>query len=464
MTAETAGLRRWASSLPRFLFGAISDSLVRNSLYLMTSTAVTAGLGYVFWVLAAHVLTRAQVGVGSAVISLCSTAALLTYLGSSATLIDRLPANEHSRRWTVIVVRICAVTALVTAVATALAVAVLLASQEYREFFSSAVPVLVAVVGAAAWTLVSLFCATFIAARRAGRYLAIQALVSATKVLLIVPLVAIGAGAAGLVGAWVAATMLGVVAGACWLVPRMGLGRQPGHRPPRPAARTDPVRPPSSEPPEEARPQEASVGSMRLLIGQHLTSAGAAVTPLVLPVLVLIRLGAVANAYFYITWMLGAIFFTVSPSVATVLFAEGVRARSDLRRSVAKSLRVITVILAPAIIVMVVAGHFILGLFGAPYAAAGYPLLVLMAMSAVPDAVSNVAVSVLRVTHRLGYSSLLNIAILVVSLTGAWTLMPVMGITGVGVAWLGAQTLGAVASLPAFWQNRGSVRTRPADT
>jgi O-antigen/teichoic acid export membrane protein len=453
MTAEAPGLRRWVSSLPRFLFGAISDSLVRNSLYLMTSTAVTAGLGYVFWALAAHMLTRAQVGVGSAVISLCSTAALLTYLGSSATLIDRLPANEHSPMWTVIVVRICAATALVTAVATAAAVVVLLASREYREFFSSAVPVLVAVVGAAALTLVSLFCATFIAARRAGRYLAIQALVSVAKVLLIVPLVAIGAGAAALVGAWVAATLLGVVTGAGWLVPRMGLGRQPADRLLRPAPRKDDD---AGPPPGEA-PQEAPVGSMRLLIGQHLTSAGGALTPLVLPVLVLIRLGAVSNAYFYITWMVGAIFFTVSPSVSTVLFAEGVRARSDLRRSVAKSLRVITVILAPAIIVMVAAGHFILRLFGAPYAAAGYPLLILLAISAVPDAVSNVAVSVLRVTHRLGYSSLLNIAILVTSLSGAWILMPVLGITGVGVAWLAAQTLGAIASLPAFWRGGGPV-------
>jgi len=108
------------------------------------------------------------------------------------------------------------------------------------------------------------------------------------------------------------------------------------------------------------------------------------------------------------------------------------------------------VILAPAMIVMVAAGRFILGLFGAPYAAAGYALLVLLAISALPDAVSNVAVAVLRVTHRLGYSALLNLGILAVSVAGAWVLMPALGIAGVGVAWLGAQALGAIASLPAF--------------
>ena len=52
-------------------------------------------------------------------------------------------------------------------------------------------------------------------------------------------------------------------------------------------------------------------------------------TALVLPVLVVLRLGVTLNAYFYITWMVGGVFFMVSPSVAAALFAEGVRAQSD---------------------------------------------------------------------------------------------------------------------------------------
>lgn len=42
------------------------------------------------------------------------------------------------------------------------------------------------------------------------------------------------------------------------------------------------------------------------------------------------------------------------------------------------------------------------------------------------------------------------------TLLGAWFLMPRLGIAGVGVAWLGAQTIGAIASLPAYAQIRGS--------
>ena len=452
---RTAELTAPSRRVPGILHRARSDSLVRNSLYLMASTVVTAGLGYIFWALAAHAFTSQEVGIGSAVISLCSTAALLTYLGSSAMLIERLPASERSSEWTAILLRVCLSTAAVTAIATAAVVPLLRNSQNYRLFFSTTPPIVVAVVGAAAWTLVNLLGATFISARRAGRLLSIQTIISAAKILFIIPLAAAGAGAIGLVEAWVASAALGVCVGAAWLIPRMGLGRRPGSRSRRQAAAAPDLRlRPSQRPRHRRNPVPPSADSVRHLLGQHLTSVGSAVTPLVLPVLVVLRLGVTPNAYFYITWMMGSAFFMVSPSVASAIFAEGVRAHSDLRSVVIKALRVIAVLLAPAMAVMIVAGRLILGLFGTSYAAAGYGLLVLLAISAVPDAVSNVAVVVLRVTQRLGYSAALNLRILVMTLVAAWVLMPELGIAGVGVAWLGAQTVGAIASLPAYAQIR----------
>jgi O-antigen/teichoic acid export membrane protein len=446
--AQHALFARWFFD---FIHRARSDSLVRNSLYLMASTVVTAALGYVFWAIAARAFTRQEVGLGSAVISFCGTAALLTYLGSSAMLIERLPASEGSSAWTAVLLRFCVATAVVTAVAPAGAVPALMRSPDYRMFFNSESPIIVAVVGGAAWTLVNLLGAAFIAARRAGRLLSIQALVSAAKLLFVLLFAAVGTGAAGLVGAWTASSVLGVAVGAGWLIPRMRLGRPPGDGPHR-----RPVVAPGTRPGPRRHSRHhrllvlPSADSARRMLGQHLTSVGGAVTPLVLPVLVVIRLGVTLNAYFYITWMVGGVFFMVSPSVASALFAEGVRTQSDLRNVVIKALYVIALLLVPAIVVMVVGGKLILGLFGTSYAAAGYGLLILLAISAIPDAVSNVAVSIFRVTQRLRYSAVLNLGILVVTLASAWVLMPSLGIAGAGVAWLGAQTLGAIASLPAY--------------
>jgi O-antigen/teichoic acid export membrane protein len=437
-----------AQRLNSYLRRARSDSLVRNSLYLMASTVVTAGLGYVFWVVAAHTFTSREVGISAAIISLCSTTALLTYVGPFAMLIERLPATEGSSAWTATLIRMCVATAAVTALATAIAIPILRRSPDYRAFFNAAPPVIIAIVGAAAWTLVNLLGAAFISARRASRLLLIQTLVSGIKVLLVFPLAA--AGGVGLIKAWVASALLGVGLGAAWLVPGMRLGRTPGYRPHRRLDLTTGGRQGSGQRPRHRRPSESNAVFARRLLGQHLTSVGGAVTPLILPVLVVLRLGVTPNAYFYITEMLGAAFFMVSPSVAAAVFAEGVRANADLRTVVAKALRVIMIMLAPPMVIMIAGGRLVLGLFGAPYAAAGYGLLILLAIAALPDAVSNVAVAVFRVTHKLEYSMALNLGILVVTVAGAWVLMPRFGLEGVGIAWLAAQTLGAIASLPAY--------------
>ena len=115
-------------------------------------------------------------------------------------------------------------------------------------------------------------------------------------------------------------------------------------------------------------------------------------------------------------------------------------------------------LIIPAILIMIAGGKIILRVFGASYAAAGYGLLIVLAISAIPDAVSNVAVAVCRVRSQLGYSAALNLGILIAALAGAWVLMPRLGIIGAGIAWGGAQLLGAIASLPAYNHLRRSVK------
>ena len=205
---------------------ARTDSLVRNSLFMMTSTVATGLLGYVFWIVVARVFSSADVGTASAVISLCSTVALLIYLGPAAMLIERLHAYERSRAWTSFLVWMCVATAAVTALVAAVAIPLIAHSRGYGSFFGPADAAVLAVIGAAAWTVVNMYGSAFIAARRADGLLAIQGLVSLLKVLLVVPLFAVGLGAPGIVVAWVVSSLIGVALGALWLLPRLGLGGQ----------------------------------------------------------------------------------------------------------------------------------------------------------------------------------------------------------------------------------------------
>jgi len=436
MTTPPVSLRRART----YVQVARDDSLVRNSLYMMSATVATAVLGYIFWIVAARVFSTAQVGIASAVISLCSTVALLTYLGPAAMLVERLHTYEQPARWNSFIVRTCAATAAVTAAVAAVMIPLIAHAKGYGAYFGAAGAAVLAVTGASVWTVVQMYCSAFIAARRADGMFAVQGLISLFKVLLVVPLCAAGLGAPGIVIAWVASSVIGAAAGAFWLLPRIepgaapaeAAGKQPGRR-----AR-------------HARRPRKRADYVSHLVGQHLTSVGGQMTPLLLPVLVVARLGPGRNAYFYITWMIGSVFFMVSPSISQALFAESVRDDAGLRPTVVKAFRIAAFLLIPAIVVMVAGGKLILAIFGQPYVSAGYGLLVLLAISAMPDAVSNVAVAICRATNRLGYSASINLGILAVTVVSAWLLMPRFGLLGVGIGWLAAQVLSALACIPAF--------------
>ncbi|MGJ6126756.1 polysaccharide biosynthesis C-terminal domain-containing protein [Mycolicibacterium sp. Y3] len=180
------------------------------------------------------------------------------------------------------------------------------------------------------------------------------------------------------------------------------------------------------------------------LAGQHLITVSAMLAGYVLPVIVYSRLSAAENAYFYTTWMLGSVFFIVSPAVSASLFVEGAACPTDLRPLARRCVVTIMVLMVPPILVYVLAGRSILGLFGRDFADHGYLLLLLLAISAVPDAVTNVAISILRVTGRIRTAMLLNAGMLLGCLGVAWFIAPLWGIEGVGAAWIISQLAGAI--------------------
>ncbi len=171
--------------------------------------------------------------------------------------------------------------------------------------------------------------------------------------------------------------------------------------------------------------------------------------------------GAAEGAFFYTTWMVGSLFFTISAAASASLFAEGGYAPDELRHQRRRTVRLIAALLAPVMVGMLVAGPLVLGLFGAQYAAAGYPLLVLLVISAVPDAVTNVGVAQWRVQGRTGLVAALNIGMATVTLVGTWLLAPHLGVVAPGWAWLTAQTLGTVVVLLDGARSRSGSR-RPA--
>ena len=165
-----------------------------------------------------------------------------------------------------------------------------------------------------------------------------------------------------------------------------------------------------------------------LLAGRHLIGVGGTLPIYLLPVVVAERLSVVDNAYFYTAWMLGGMFLMVSAAVASALFAEGSYSRQELAQRVGMSAILIIVLLGVASAAFALVGRDILALFGPAYAEQGVPLLVLVIISALPDAVTNIYISILRIQRRLSYAAFFNLGMAVIAVALAWFLVPLLGI------------------------------------
>jgi O-antigen/teichoic acid export membrane protein len=194
-----------------------------------------------------------------------------------------------------------------------------------------------------------------------------------------------------------------------------------------------------------------AAGELRTLAvafaGNYFITLGFLLTTFLLPLLVVIRLSPEDTAYFYVAWLLGGAFFTVTSSVGSALFAEGAHDPDALGRQTRSAVRISAALLAPLMVVFFAAGGPILGLFGEEYADNGTTLLLLLTASAVPDAVTSLYLARLRAVGRLAFPAATSMGMAAATLIGSWFLLPSMDLAGAGVAFIAAQVAGSIACL-----------------
>lgn len=417
--------RDLAPSVVALMKRAHANSLLRNSLYIMATTVVTSALGYVYWIIAARAYPARDVGLGSALLAAITLASGLTNLGLGQTLVQLLPGRVAGVMWSRTVnaaFGVAGATGLLAGVVTALVLS--LASPQLAVAGRDPIYTIAVVLGVPLWTASSLLDSLFVAERAAGNMLARNMVFAVLKIpLLLVPLLGLKlAGPLTVLGSWVIASAVAALMGFVVLIPRLGRGYRPTARGLVP----------------QVRPM------LSLLAGHHFINLGSMASVYLLQILVSTRLSPADNAYFYTTWMLGGFFFTLETSVASSLFAEGAHGE-DIGRKVRTSALTIGALLIPAMILFLVAGRYLLGVFGPTYREHGTVLLTLLIAAAIPDGITNVYVSILRVRCRLREAAVLNLGMAVLTLALAWPLLPLLGIEGAGWAWLIAQTVGSCA-------------------
>jgi O-antigen/teichoic acid export membrane protein len=406
-----AVMKRWVQT----------HSLLRNSLYIMAATAFTSALGYGYWVYAARRYPDDRVGVSSALIGAMILVASLSNFGIGTVLIHRLPHRASGHEWSITVNTAFLLAGVLGLIGAGIAGLVLLIVPQFQVIRAD-LRLLIFVVSVPLWTCVELLNAIFIAERKAQYMLVVQAAFAVGKLALLIAGVDIFA-------SWVVMLPVALVIGVALLtaLDRGCAFTLHGWR-----------------------------GQLRPILAvspqNHLINVGAAAPAYLLPLLVTVRLSPADNAYFYMAWQIRSVYSMISVAVATSLFAEGVYSRETLAQKTQTSAVLIAALLGPMIVILLVGGQTVLDLFGRAYAQRGLETWTLLVISAVPDAITNIYTSVLRVQHRLDSAVRLNLGIALAAVSLAWLLLPHLGIAGAAWAWLIAQSVGSLFAVSQAWR------------
>jgi len=407
----------------------LRTSLYRNAAYLVLTSGLNSLSGFVFWAVAARIYPVEGVGLASAAISAMGLLALLSTLGMDYSLIRFLPGSGD--RGNDILSSCLTLGGLVSVVLTVVFLAgihwwspALLRIQQNPVFFASFTLFALA-------SVLKVFTErTFVAARRAGLAL-VQGLLFG--LLRFVPLLALAPlfDVFGIFASWGIALSLAVAVGIPFLLPRV----RPGYCP-------------------VPRLHLRAVGSMmRFSFANYAANIMWAIPVLGLPVLVVNRLGAEANAYFYVGWALGYLLVNIPVTVSLSLFAEGSNAGEHLARNIARSLKLL-LLLVPVIAIFFLVGDEVLALFGSAYADNATSLLWVLAVSALPVGVNHTFFALRRIQGKMRDVVGLSVFITAGTMVGSYFLLPRLGIVGVGLGWLVPQAIAAAVVMPGLLRYR----------
>jgi O-antigen/teichoic acid export membrane protein len=372
-----------------------------------------SSLGFIFWMINARLFTTEDVGLATTILSASTLIVNFSLLGLSQGLIRYLPRSKSSNK------KINTCFTLITIV-TILVSSLFLLS--IREISPKLLFIKENVILSFTFIIFMVFSSwnriiesIFIAYRSAKYILLKNTIFSILKI--IFPFFLISLGAYGIFSSWMVSLALGFISVFFILIYKFSY-----------------------------KPQfvfhESTIKKIgKYSFGNYVAGFLTTLPTLALPLLITNSLDPETTAYYYMSMMIANLLFIIPNATSNSLFAEGSHNQRSLKKQVKKSVKLISLFMIPAIILIVLLGRYILLLFGQQYSQQGYQLLSILAISGIFMSINAVFTSIFKVKNRIReiiFRSLLG-AIIILSLSIIFIQLG-LGLLWIGLAWIIGQS------------------------
>lgn len=396
--------------------------VVRIAASLFSTTVVTAGLGFVFWALAAHITTTEVVGRASAVISAMQLIATFGTLGFNTLLIAELPRRDDAAVKRLVVTSLAIAGGLTFTVAAVYAIVVHSAARSCEWIYASPVGTVLFGAGAAATTVTIVLDGALVGVAQSGRQVARNMVFSVVKLVsLPVAALAVGLSPHLVFTVWLFGNIVSLlVLGLRTKAPQQWLTTKPSLQGFYPIWRT--------------------------AAGYHWINVATQAPRLAMPVMVAAQLGAVANAGFYAVLLLVSVIWIIPSHFATAMLTLDRSDPEHFGRGLDTALKVSGALSLLAALAAPLLARPVLGLFGHGYEHARFCFIAL-ATCAFASAVKSIYIPVRIAQGALSRAARATILGTVLEIGAVEVGLKLGAVTGVGIA-LGAAM---VAEAVFFW-------------
>ena len=384
-----------------------SDSLYRNSIYLILSTAIMAILGFFFWIINARLYSTEQVGIATTLISIVTLISTFSLLGLNSGIVRYLSTSKRKNQ------KINTSFALVALASTLIALIYLIFINKFSPkllFVKENVFFAILFVLFVVFSSLNIISENVFIAYRSSKYILIKNTIS-SFVKLVLPIVLISLGAYGIFTSVGVAIIVGFVLSLIFLVFKFEYLIKPTIN------------------------CEVVKRMAKFSLGNYVAGFIGGLPVLILPIIILNNLGAKFSAYFYMDMMIVNLLYIIPSAISQSLFAEGSYSGTKLKEHLKKALAINFLILIPVIIITFFFGKYILIAFGKQYSEEGFMLLQLLAISSIFISINSIFGSILRVKHKIK-------ELIIISFIGALLILGLSyfliskELLGIGIAWI----------------------------
>jgi O-antigen/teichoic acid export membrane protein len=406
------------------------DFLLRNAAALVSTSVVTAGLGFIYWTVAARMYAVADVGESTTAISAMSLIAPFTVLGFGTALISRLPTMQSGRAQLVsTAVVVCALAAFLVSLACAL---LLPASYLGLPGIGESIwPTMLFAGGIVAHSVGLLLDNALLSATGGGIQLRRNTIFASVKLVLLVifALTLNRYGSLGIYASWFLAGLLSILVVGIKLVRDHGLS------------------------PGDLLPRLSALDGLHFhAVKHHMLNLSLSVPYYMMPIVANVILGSEQAGYLYATWSLAGFVFMLPMAMSISLFASGAKDSSTILRELRFTLRLSMAACTAANLIILPMGGLLLQVFGPAYAENGRDLLIVLCLGGFGVIIRDHHVAVARIAGRVGREGALMIALGAGEIIAAAIGAHRGGLLGLGLGWLVAIAVEVLVCTPLVWR------------